>query len=511
MEDYKKKLKLAKERYNSTTSREEKEFIEALFPELKESEDERVRKAIVEALSRQGYSENILENWGVSYEEAIAWLEKQSEEKPANKVDPKKFKVGDWVIVQGKTLYQIKQVTELPNNHYQYWTTDGHWFGDGTEAYLWTIQDAKKGNILQADKYTLIFDSLTKDIDGNTVISSWYYCDTKNFYYGMGPSQPNLLIIEDVVPATEEQCDLLFQKMKEAGYEWDAEKKELKKIEQSCYHNDGLYYAIDILEKTLGKVEGYQSDDGILEHQKAIETVNALYHKKPAEWSEEDELMLTATIQTLEQTNGAAQMKIDWLNSIKSRVQLQLKQEWANEDEANMDAVWKACGQVYGTKYQIILGDWIKSLITIKRKEKDEGLISELKNYITNTPEEQRKKDWKEIQDWYDEKFSQKKEEESLSEFEKTVSEFIQKITHNDNVLPVEDIRGYSKSLLEIAEKEGKYQALNNIPKWKKVKNGTGFTTPYIDRMINLIIPDKEGTGYYIPMKDLIEKLPKED
>ena len=29
-------------------------------------------------------------------------------------------------------------------------------------------------------------------------------------------------------PATKEQRDLLFQKMKEAGYEWDAEKKELK-------------------------------------------------------------------------------------------------------------------------------------------------------------------------------------------------------------------------------------------------------------------------------------------
>ena len=34
----------------------------------------------------------------------------------------------------------------------------------------------------------------------------------------------------DVAPATKEQRDLLFQKMKEAGYEWDAEKKELRKI-----------------------------------------------------------------------------------------------------------------------------------------------------------------------------------------------------------------------------------------------------------------------------------------
>ena len=32
-------------------------------------------------------------------------------------------------------------------------------------------------------------------------------------------------------PATKEQRDLLFKKMKEAGYQWDAEKKELRKIQ----------------------------------------------------------------------------------------------------------------------------------------------------------------------------------------------------------------------------------------------------------------------------------------
>ena len=32
-------------------------------------------------------------------------------------------------------------------------------------------------------------------------------------------------------PATKEQRDLLFSKMKEAGYEWDADKKELRKIQ----------------------------------------------------------------------------------------------------------------------------------------------------------------------------------------------------------------------------------------------------------------------------------------
>ena len=44
--------------------------------------------------------------------------------------------------------------------------------------------------------------------------------------------------ISDAIPVTKEQRDLLFQKMNEAGYEWDAENKELKKIEQDSNWNN---------------------------------------------------------------------------------------------------------------------------------------------------------------------------------------------------------------------------------------------------------------------------------
>lgn len=38
------------------------------------------------------------------------------------------------------------------------------------------------------------------------------------------------LYVSHVHPATKEQRDLLFAKMREAGYEWDVDKKELRKI-----------------------------------------------------------------------------------------------------------------------------------------------------------------------------------------------------------------------------------------------------------------------------------------
>ena len=44
------------------------------------------------------------------------------------------------------------------------------------------------------------------------------------------------------IPATKEQRDLLFAKMKEAGYEWNGEKKELRKIEQKTIKSCAEYF-----------------------------------------------------------------------------------------------------------------------------------------------------------------------------------------------------------------------------------------------------------------------------
>lgn len=59
-----------------------KEDAEHFFPELRESEDERVRKAILAAI-RQGLdTEKALAKYNVTYDDVEAWLEKQKEQKP---------------------------------------------------------------------------------------------------------------------------------------------------------------------------------------------------------------------------------------------------------------------------------------------------------------------------------------------------------------------------------------------------------------------------------------------
>ena len=55
------------------------------------------------------------------------------------------------------------------------------------------------------------------------------------------------IYINDLKPATKEQRDLLFAKMKDAGYEWDVEKKELRKIDynsKQSYEDEAYKYDV---------------------------------------------------------------------------------------------------------------------------------------------------------------------------------------------------------------------------------------------------------------------------
>ena len=235
--------------------------------------------------------------------------EKQGNQKPADKIKPK-FKAGDWVVCNNGP-HHIFQVIEHSWPNAKYRNINGteiflNVFTLDKQYRLWTIQDAKDGDVLcgypKADyPWIGIFHKL------NTEGTFDSYCFLQAGQHGKfcSPSGENIFgkrnvdnhISEDVVPATKEQRDLLFQKMKEAGYEWDAEKKELRKIEQ-----------------------------------------------KPA-WSEEDEKMIQDIINDIaiaqEQVycKSRCEEEINWIKSIKARVQP--KQEWGEDDETALgDALW---------------------------------------------------------------------------------------------------------------------------------------------------------------------------
>ena len=97
-------------------------------------------------------------------------------------------------------------------------------FNDAKNYHLWSIQDAKDGDVLADDYGIYIFDRFDEHDERCFLCMGVYQYSQKMF------ENKHMLCSIEVHPATKEQRDLLFSKMKEAGYTFDFEKKELKKI-----------------------------------------------------------------------------------------------------------------------------------------------------------------------------------------------------------------------------------------------------------------------------------------
>lgn len=214
------------------------------------------------------------------------------ENKPNDKVEPK-FKVGDWVVIStsdGEKVVQIDSIEYFKSGEQRYITSEGRWFGNGAKTHLWTIQDEKAGDVLELDCGIGIF----KDncIDGYNIHCYCYYT------YGcvLEINEDSLYDNYQSHPATKEQCNTLMKAMTDAGYTFDFEKKELKKIEQKSHR---LISA---------------------------EAKEAMYGN-PA-WSEEDEQHIDSLLKRLdglcrnefERTRFAIREDRDWLKSLKQRI-----------------------------------------------------------------------------------------------------------------------------------------------------------------------------------------------
>ena len=100
--DYEKKYKDALDRARDLMTNQnppafDEHLIEIVFPELKESEDARIRKMLRAYIHDFGVPKEYFGD--VETSDVLAWLEKQGEQKPADKVEQPykvkpKFKVG---------------------------------------------------------------------------------------------------------------------------------------------------------------------------------------------------------------------------------------------------------------------------------------------------------------------------------------------------------------------------------------------------------------------------------
>ena len=357
-------------------------IINNIFPDLYESEDEKIRKALI--FHYQGDGCICTNEYRIDYKDIRAWLEKQGEQiltnsaktckgeqkhipkrkigdtiyynsfgkvksmvvadiiidstdnpmyedengnavfekdlieqNPADKTEPK-FKVGDWITDGNITI----QIEAIKNDCYLY-CGDCALYSTKTADkvyHLWTIQDAKDGDVLYINN-TMSESIMIYKSFNNGVINKYAS------YNKFGFEGENYLTLNDgyIIPATKEQRDTLMKAMADAGYTFDFEKKELKKIEQEQVIDyldnlpkDNWELVHEFVEK-FGRIPKDEDELNVL-----VEYV--LKRQKPS-WNEEDEKMYFNIKASLQNASKDYRREIGWFHLLR------LRKQWRPSDK----------------------------------------------------------------------------------------------------------------------------------------------------------------------------------
>ena len=228
------------------------EVLEKHITSMSNKDDERLRKNTISFLKEfadLGYENAV---------ECIDWLEKQGEDKKEiNNFDvlPGLYKCIHRMFdgtPDGRLLFEIGNVYKCLSKHdrAEFEVSYGHsvYLEDPvvckyfipfeskdeqapsqTNERTWTIQDAKDGDVIFYDEgWICIF----KCIHGIWYSSYCFITDDGEFHTGYERHAIDSTIHGNAHPATKEQRDALMKAINDAGYEWDTEKKELKKKEK---------------------------------------------------------------------------------------------------------------------------------------------------------------------------------------------------------------------------------------------------------------------------------------
>ena len=326
---YDEALHKAQKWYDANTNEGYRGIFEDIFPALKESEDDKIRNIILNQM-KHWHQEAIKENCDIDIEvssKCIAWLEKQG-----------KNNMGISEATKQELEDNINKALEkeTPKSCNEFLDEQGE-----QKPTIEMITPEESLGI-DSDTYNKIVDEC---VYGEQKPAEWSREDEQNLNacFGYIPDEFLRRWLTDIIHVKYDKPD------------------DLPKGED--YGIDGLYAAIDILQKTLGEVDGYQSDDGILTHKCAISAVKELSKQKPA-WSEEDKNRINRLIAYFEDkesfTAEDGVVYANWLKSLKERY------TWKPSD-VQMDAILDAIDYLGGNtkivqKYLMSLYDQLKKL-----------------------------------------------------------------------------------------------------------------------------------------------------
>ena len=260
MNKYQEIFKKAKEEYQKADGIS-REILERIFPEFSESDDEKIRKAIIETVKAYGPKTANPK----MFNNMLVWLEKQGpifsdseqrdpweyiekfkdlyghypsdadeigvivSEMVRKRLNKPKFKIGDWITDNKGCPYFVVGL-----NGKDYLVDGGNVPACGLgidfiddNFHLWTIKDARRGDVLvNWNDSIFIFDEIKDETVKYLIAYNETWDDRLKIPEGNSLSGWTLEQ-SGFKPATEEQRNILFREIRFTDYEWDG--KELKK------------------------------------------------------------------------------------------------------------------------------------------------------------------------------------------------------------------------------------------------------------------------------------------
>lgn len=302
-------------------------------------------------------------------EAGYQWLEETKELKKTGQEPGKpKFHEGEWIISDTVDKdYRICKITGIKDGNYEIESTCGYKGYNRIDVFdnayrLWTIDEAKDGDVLAAQECYVIFEEIT----GLNI-----RCHCTYHYMGFNPSL-SLNTLQNKTafhPATKEESDTLGKAITNADLKWDSEKKKLMTIKSKFNVGDTIQYnGLGHNEYVIKEVHYPTHYINELGRRMDMPYTDANFTLVPhednrSEWSKEDEEIINkinVAIATHYSCDTAVKIE-NWLKSLKS----QPGQGWSKDDEVKLKSV---CALIRNTSLSGNEGieeftiDWIRSL-----------------------------------------------------------------------------------------------------------------------------------------------------
>ena len=305
--------------------KETMEILEALAPELRESEDERIRKALVEFVHGAATVSNDID--GVSIHDCLAWLEKQKEEEGYEAIP-----------VESTLEYKL-----------------------GFKAGKDSEKQKERGPLTKEEEYTL--HRIIEYLEDETCPSEWINL-LHDIYCLPYEKQKEQKIMEQWpnISGCKHDCKHCFAKCLYRKEENDEQKSA--DLSEMMVHKEPYIAPVPTPmvadEQKPIKPSGKLSRQDYL-YQLLIDQLitysdyEYLIGHKPAEWSDTKEFVFKDICNHLEVEGYSGWVRL--LNALRNG-EFQPKQEWSEDDELMMKAVIGILGEDDHPK----LCSWLKSL-----------------------------------------------------------------------------------------------------------------------------------------------------